>query len=561
MPLHHREANLSVCPQVLGEELRQCHDHFTLGDLHGNALKLIYTLIEEGVLSLSVEEYDALRYIYYDQTFEDVQNFANELHDSMDPGPFQALALKHGIDRDNPGARIKLFMQCETDEIENVIESSAGQLGFFIDEFKASYRQVQDYITLFKQIIEGAPLNSARAISLIGDEFADRGRNDYLTLIVLAKLAPLQRDVMLSNHGVDFISAYERGFDAESYKGTGFSKSLTNMLAWLSAGIIDQDEVNRLIETHYLPALKAIGYTISQEGEVTVFTHAPSGLETIEALADKLKVDYRDAKPGDLLATIDAINGCIQSRLQNKKFSSLYDTESTIKFDASEPTDTHYPLTRLVWNRALGDEFRAQTYSRLNVKFVHGHNGPHDTLKNHQESLQGILENLDTMFGKQGETQADDVKPKAHVTRHDNDHRKSQLTVEILDKANLFAMINARVDEIKHKSRQLEIRHQPEAAYLFVLADELQKLKTCFKNTGDKVALIKEGSLLFTRASFDAPRYALELGDVWSELCEVANIAPTHATILIKGKLSEMFKGLESDGYEETKNDLRDGIN
>ena len=487
----HREANLSVCPQVLDEELRQHHDHFTLGDLHGNALKLIYTLIEEGVLSLSAEAYDELHYIYSDQTFEEVQDFANELYDYMGADRFHALALEHGIDSDDPGARIKVFMRCETNEIAHLLELPAGQLGSSLDEFKASYRQVQDNITFFKQIIEQAPLNTERAISLIGDELADRGRNDYLTLLVLAKLAPLQRDVMISNHGVDFISAYESGFAAQSYAATRFSTSLTNMMAWLSAEIIDQDEVNRLVKTYYLPVLKAIGYTLSQEGEVTVFTHAPSGLETVEAIADKLKIDYRDATPGELLVTIDAINDCIQQRLQNKNFSCLYDTESALKFDATQPTDTHYPLTRLIWNRALGDEFRAQTYSRLNVKFVHGHNGPNDTLKNNQESLRGILENLDTLFGKQGVKPGDDEVSKPHVTRHDNDHTKPRLTVEILDKANLLAMTNARSDEIKDKAKQLTIRYQPEASCLVALGDELQKLKTRFKSTGDKASFIE----------------------------------------------------------------------
>ena len=47
-----READLSICPEPL--DVDKEHQH----DLHANAMKLIYTLIEEGFLTLSKKNYE-----------------------------------------------------------------------------------------------------------------------------------------------------------------------------------------------------------------------------------------------------------------------------------------------------------------------------------------------------------------------------------------------------------------------------------------------------------------------------------------------------------------------
>ena len=67
-------------------------------------------------------------------------------------------------------------------------------------------------ISEFKAIIHKAQVNTDRALTLIGDELADRGNNDYFTLLVLKKLhdATSHVDIMLSNHRIEFIADYTR---------------------------------------------------------------------------------------------------------------------------------------------------------------------------------------------------------------------------------------------------------------------------------------------------------------------------------------------------------------
>lgn len=140
------EADLNICPRAINHP----HSHVSIGDIHGNALKLIYTLIEEGVLHLSPNQYGALRDIYY----------------------------------------------------------------------KSTDKLTSEDLAKFRQIITEARINKKRAITLIGDELADRGQNDYFTLLVLKKLHNENTDIniMLSNHSVEFIRDYEKEQFTGQYK-------------------------------------------------------------------------------------------------------------------------------------------------------------------------------------------------------------------------------------------------------------------------------------------------------------------------------------------------------
>lgn len=365
MTIQKREANLDIFPTALDHN----YTHVSLGDIHGNALKLIYTLIEEGFLKLDKDQYEQLRDIYKTPT------------------------------RD----------------------------------------LTKEQIETFELIIANAGVSDQRALTLIGDELADRGENDYFTLLVLKKLreANIDMDIMISNHSMEFIKDYERASFTGKYDlGGGQGASLANMNTLIKKGLVQEDQVRSMVDFYYKPIVKAIGYTLSEDGEVTLFSHAPIGLETVKALADKFKIPYKDATPKELFQTIDAINETVRNKFKNKELTAILSAEGYSNPDLPIPTTK--PLMRLVWNRAIGNELITETSSGIKVKFVHGHIGDGEILKNGKESLKDSHENLDTSFAKAPglfKTSPSPLYPTInilHLTRQSSNFTQKQLTDEKL---------------------------------------------------------------------------------------------------------------------------------
>ncbi|CDZ77016.1 hypothetical protein BN59_01295 [Legionella massiliensis] len=354
MPLCYRQANLNSYPKIL--ELS--HSHVSLGDLHGNALKLIYSLIEEGFLHINREDYDILKTIYFK--------------------PVQELTEKD--------------------------------------------------LSEFKQIIQKANMSKKRALTLIGDDLADRGQNDYFTLLVLQKLQleGINLEVLLSNHGVEFIQDYEREqFSGHYDLGAGQGESLWNMYYLIRQNLVDEHEIRTIVEQSYRPLIKALNYTVSLPNELTLFSHAPIGLETVKAIAEKFNLPYLDTHLSDLIKTIEAINSLIQQVLKQNKLARLIKAEGSA--DLRFPIPLIIPLQRLIWNRALGNELVTRPAGHFKVRFVHGHVGPQSILKNGHEVLPDH-ENLDNLFGKAPELRKTDSRVE-HFSR-----QSSELTAKELDK-------------------------------------------------------------------------------------------------------------------------------
>ena len=359
--------------------------HVSLGDIHGNALKLIYVMIEEGVMEL-IDDVDGMM-----------------------------AAIKYDTLRD-------IYKKPVQDLDENDL-------------------------ALFQKIINGTKVHKEKAVTLIGDELADRGNNDYFTLLVLQKLKKedVNIDIMLSNHSVEFIRDYEKEtFEGESNLLGTQAQSLVNMHALIQRDLIEEKEVRKIVDQCYKPMVKSIGYTMSKEGAITLFSHAPIGLETVKSLARKFNVSYKDMSTRALIQTIDAINKKMQVSFGNKELADLVDNEGDSDHKKPIPENSH-PLSRLVWNRVLSNELITQASGGFDVKFVHGHIGDGHILKNGNESLPSH-QNLDSSFGKPDFSETGyhtyyeiDVK---HYTRHSSDLTAKQLTAdkisEILDNQEEF---------------------------------------------------------------------------------------------------------------------------
>jgi hypothetical protein len=357
--LVYREADLDVCPK----KLKHPNKHVSLGDAHGSALKIIYTLIEEGILELKNPDADYAR--------------LKKIYDT----PTQALTKAQLIE--------------------------------------------------FNQIISNAKTNPGRSITFIGDELADRGKNDYLTLVVFARLnrdKDVDADCLLSNHGMEFLRLYREfirtnQFPTDSYLAEQ-ACSYSKMLFLINKGLLDKEEVQALIEQSYKPMLKAIDYTLSPEGELSLFTHAVCGLETVKALAEVYGIKYSDKTRKNLIDTIDKINETVQEKLQNDELVMSRRGYPKINTPFNVPLTN--PLLRLTWNRVLGDQLITKTEGGLEVNFVHGHVGPyyegptsHQNLDNLFGFEQDGLRSSKTGFGLFGEVE--------HFTRGTTDYTAKQL--------------------------------------------------------------------------------------------------------------------------------------
>ena len=395
MPLKKRKADLSKLPKIIQSD----STHVSLGDLHGNALKLIYVMIEEGVLELeddagedgmsAAEKYEGLRAIYYKR----------------------------------------------------------------VDEL------TKEDVAYFAAIIDNATVHNNKAVTLIGDELADRGKNDYFTLLVLQKLkkAQVNIDIMVSNHSVEFIRDYEATkFTGIARLQKGQGQSLANMSKLIERGIIYDRDVRKIVDECYKDMVKAIGYSISSEGEVTLFTHAPVGLETIKSLANKFGVAYKDNSPKELIHTIDAINAQVTDLFGRKQLAALIDQERgfNIPHPGLPVPPESYPLWRLIWNREIGDELITQPKGEFKVNFVHGHIGEGQVLQNGAFPIPSH-KNLDSPFGKPG---FEKTGPGAkHVTRHSSDLTAAELTEEKLTEISnrcLKAIAQEKLDRLEKKLKE-----------------------------------------------------------------------------------------------------------
>ena len=397
----NRHANLKIYPAVV--EIDETINHVSVGDLHGNALKLIYTLIQEGFLTLKngKDDYDKLVALY---------------------------SSKKSWTR-NPNDPKKLT--------------------------------IED-LNSFRSIIQNATCNNARALTLIGDVLCDRGNNDYFTLLVLKKLKKerVDVDIMLSNHDMEFIRDYERDkFTGKSNLDFTQCLSLRMMRCLIDDGRIDETNLRKLIKDVYVPMVKAIGYTISPDKQtISLFTHAPVGLETIQALAVRLGIVYREDSIDELITTIDAINARVNEELMARELSQIMKGEEATITTPTQKKNyengeilTDLPLSRLIWCRKT-DDIRTDllTGERLDLSFIHGHDTKVASLPTHT--------NLDNGFGKDdyNETGRPTLSGSKveHLVRH-----STEMTAKQYRRYMGVDDIDAGVD-IEDESVELEVENE-----------------------------------------------------------------------------------------------------
>ncbi len=452
--LNLRNADLWSMPNCLDEQSK----HVALGDLHGNALKLIYVMIEEGVL---------------------------KLHDDNPPGL---------------SARAKYM------RLRDIYELGVDVLS-------------KHDIGKFKTIIDEASVYTNKAVTLIGDEVADRGNNDYFTLLVLKKLnqGKVKLDITLSNHGLEFIKDYFRNnFTGKSNLRSEQGQSLKNMHRLIERGLVQENEVREMVQTDYLPLVKAISYSISPKGVMTLFSHAPVGLETVEALTERFALGvYDDRSPSRLAKTINGINKEVQSAIKSKNLTRFIEEEKKSLENvviANAPIPPKAPLYRLIWNRVVGTELKTETINDLfKVEYVHGHIGP-EVLTDVDGRSVTTHKNLDSHFGKKHCFKTND-KIK-HFTRRSSDiHSPTLDELKTIDDE----LFTEHLIPLFERTKQLQSlgknypKYQPVAAAADLLCTQINSNRNKYLNTDspeEKLKLLNKisDSISAAKTTFETHR-------------------------------------------------------
>ncbi|MCA0402822.1 MAG: hypothetical protein LCH30_03400 [Proteobacteria bacterium] len=333
--IFEEHVNLKDLPTPISQENR--FREITVGDMHANAMKFIYILAEIGLITnLDENTYQQLWAIY-----------------TKDP-------------KDLTGADLDYF--------EEIIDN------FHFSKDKTKLR-------------------------LLGDLLSDRGMNDIFMLFLFEKLAREQVDfsILASNHDMNFLSwlfnpAYEPSI------GKNCIRSLDNLNILIERGLIAKNEIEVLIKQFYLPHLKLVDITDStdfdepesdesidsldylQDAEVSLYSHAPIGLETLRTLAEYYELEHAEIKClRDLKYNINYINQEFIKRIEsvNLSIGDVFDLKATLAAN---------PEYAVFWNRDMQLE-RPSSFDGIDMYYIYGHNYV-------EEQLPHLI-CLDNFFGKE----------------------------------------------------------------------------------------------------------------------------------------------------------------
>lgn len=271
----------------------------TFGDLHGNAVKFMHFLINEGMVTLPERDYHELVAIY-------------EKRNALD------------------AADLEKFNQI------------------------LSHMQASD---------------SHAKLLLIGDDLADRGENDYFILKMYERLDELNIDceVLASNHGFEFLRQYAHGLENENITlystedNKQFGTSLAGLQQLINSGLVKLEDVNKLIEEHYLNKLHLIKHETFGDIEL-LYSHAPVTPGKINRIAASLGVLYNFGEP---------FNTHLDEKLKkiNEKFREHVTKNGIAKLDTES---MNFFLNDRYQNVNLSDQNFDPSHP---VSNIHGHVG------------------------------------------------------------------------------------------------------------------------------------------------------------------------------------------
>lgn len=398
----------------------------TLGDLHGNSVKLLHYLLRHDVVKFKdsvvnpAESYDQFVVLYTKMSIivdkiiaiTPRVNSATSAIKRYDQqiNLYEAL-LKKGKNRTQEEE--EKFQEINIDKLRTWRAEQSTKLQDaeeIMNQAKADLKKL-DVVNQCNRLVEQLEVKDKDVlVRLIGDELADRGPCDYFTLKILEFLGEnnVNVDITVSNHSFEFIAAYENLFNSKNneLKGPGSiqvdeASSFMGLKILLNEKLVTTKEISKIINQSYKPCLKLIDYTLNETG-INIFTHAPAVFDIIKNTADYFEIAYDDSTKESLAQTIDKINTRFSQIVAENKVSEWMADNQTVtesivdikNMDSSKRAN--FPLDYLIWNRwNAGKELpeaRPAQRNGYDITYTHGHD-------NFQSLLPQII-NLDTECGK-----------------------------------------------------------------------------------------------------------------------------------------------------------------
>ncbi|HAT8178827.1 TPA: type IV secretion protein Dot [Legionella pneumophila] len=419
-------------------ELEDNLGSISLGDLHGNSIKLIHFLFRHKIIKFKreitnfQEAYQQFVTIYeqYEdivQEYLEMRTLLQLIHTKITNAKQRILdidkKLSLATDNENEFSQSLLQLKKQIEANLQIAETNKADLEEKISGLKA---RLPSCIERFNKFMAQIEINDIKMlIRLLGDEVADRGSCDYFTLRILDFLYQNQIaiNIILSNHGYEFIHAYEKLVIGQPFKPKGDIgdiqiKSFWGLQLLLEQSAIPQEELRSLVERTYKPTLKIIDYSLSEDG-ITLYSHAPMRFDSIRMAASQLGVSYDDSTKEALAETIDQLNAQLQIYMKNNMLHLLFENNEIN--DLTNMTDeerTASPLIYLIWNRwnesKEVENARPGTYNGYSVAYVHGHDP--------FQSQLAYVYNLDTPCGKDSRKNEEEQINKAFQFLTENRH-------------------------------------------------------------------------------------------------------------------------------------------
>lgn len=417
-------------PKMLSKQIVNLHnyptispdiqDQITIGDLHGNALKLLHLLIQEGIFLMTPAQYQEFVMLYQipadEISIAQLEKLENLIKNLQTPHPeifirligderfdrgnndyFIDLILKkmhnshisYEILLSNHGARSikqmeslhlstsfyddfeELKLQLLTLTVEDLTDQLNDQEIEILDELD-TYEptslahllfeyQSHRLSVLYKNYIIGSGVNTPKPpidSSVFNACSVHALENDPTLLPFIEKL---------NIQFADYIELAQTKMAQNSYiLFINQKKSFKNLTILLNRKLVDLILIQDMYERYYTPYLKLLSYSLDPKSQtITIYSHAPCGINSIEQIAELFKIPFSNANMNALAHTIDKINDCFKTEyVKQHRIHSLL---------SSEEENKNSVIFDFIWNRNYCTINRPASVFDYMIHYVHGH--------------------------------------------------------------------------------------------------------------------------------------------------------------------------------------------
>lgn len=350
--------NIDEYPKLDADHQAADGVHITIGDLHGNALKLLYFLTRHGFITISKDDYEAFRDIYLkDELAQD------------DIDQFRDLLTRIQVNDNARGALVRLIGDVVADRGQN-------------DYFTLKLLEKLDQGNVLTEILSSN--HDIEALPLYDEKFKIQNEKSYPYETTLTDVRNKQ------------------------------DESLQNLGKLIRDGILTQEEVTELFRKHHLSHLRLLSYEIDTTGEkpkIALYSHAPIPFSIIKELAKELDIECNDESVYELAETIDAINLAAQHFTATELYKQAEPTHHDL-FSGTAWHPSTRPIEFLTWKRgykyipegANRDELLdyPTEHNGYQIHYAHGHTGGGEIELGIKNTIP-TLSNYDNSLGKNKE--------------------------------------------------------------------------------------------------------------------------------------------------------------